>query len=82
MKLLIDECLSPDLVTVAVSKGHPGKALMWSGWVRPAGRIGDTNLSLLGGDWTFVTRNSVDFRGHTDRPSSKGQYADVSLDAG
>lgn len=33
MKLLIDECLSPDLVTVAVSKGHPGKALMWSGWV-------------------------------------------------
>lgn len=37
---------------------------------------------ILSGDWTFVTRNSVDFRGPEGRPGSKGQYADVSLHAG
>jgi len=33
-------------------------------------------------DWTFVTRNSVDFRGPADRPGSKGQYANVPVHAG
>ncbi|MGO9744193.1 MAG: hypothetical protein ACLPN5_22255 [Roseiarcus sp.] len=37
---------------------------------------------ILDGDWTFVTKNSVDFRGPPDRPGSKGQYADVVLHAG
>jgi hypothetical protein len=31
---------------------------------------------------TFVTRNSIDFRGPSDAPGSKGQYADVAVHAG
>ncbi len=30
----------------------------------------------------MVTRNSVDFRGPTTAPGSKGQYADVAIHAG
>lgn len=37
---------------------------------------------ILDGDWTFVTRNSIDFRGPASRPGSKGQYADVAIHAG
>jgi hypothetical protein len=33
-------------------------------------------------DWTFVTNNSVDFRGPYDKPGSSGQYVDVRLHAG
>ena len=34
------------------------------------------------GDWTFVTRNSCDFRGPETAPGSKGQYAGVEIHAG
>jgi putative addiction module CopG family antidote len=37
---------------------------------------------ILDGDWTFVTKNPVDFRGPASRPGSKGQYADVAIHAG
>jgi hypothetical protein len=37
---------------------------------------------ILDGDWTFVTRNSIDFRGPSSRPGSRGQYADVEIHAG
>ena len=37
---------------------------------------------ILDGDWTFVTRNSADFRGPSSRPGSRGQYADVEIHAG
>lgn len=37
---------------------------------------------ILDSDWTFVTKNSVDFRGPADKPGSKGQYADVMMHAG
>ncbi|TCU12696.1 hypothetical protein EV132_115132 [Rhizobium sullae] len=37
---------------------------------------------IVDGDWTFVTKNSVDFRGPKDNPGSKGQYADVAIHAG
>jgi hypothetical protein len=33
-------------------------------------------------DWTFVTNNSVGFRGPYDKPGSSGEYADVRLHAG
>jgi hypothetical protein len=33
-------------------------------------------------DWTFVTRNSVDFRGPANQPGSEGQYANVPIHAG
>jgi hypothetical protein len=34
------------------------------------------------GEWTLVTRNSVDFRGPADNPGARGQFADVPLHAG
>lgn len=37
---------------------------------------------VLDGDWTFVTKNSVDFRGPKDKPGARGQYADVAIYAG
>ena len=37
---------------------------------------------IIDGDWTFVTRNSIDFRGLRDAPGSRGQYADVAVHAG
>jgi hypothetical protein len=37
---------------------------------------------ILTGDWTFVTRNAVDFRGPAARPGSRGQYAGVGIHAG
>ncbi len=37
---------------------------------------------ILDGDWTFVTRNAIDFRGPAGRPGTRGQYAGVELHAG
>jgi len=81
MKLLIDECLSPELAKVAQSRGHDASShVVWlkrSGWK-------DWSLIrfILGGDWTFVTRDALDFRGPASAPGSKGQYADVEIHAG
>lgn len=81
MKFLIDECLSLDLVEVAITAGFPesshvvrmGKA-GWKDWqLKPF---------ILDGDWTFVTRNSTDFRGPANNPGVSGQYADVDLHPG
>ena len=81
MKLLIDECLSEELAKRARQRGH-GEAshVRWIG----KGRWKDWQLKqpILDGDWTFVTKNSVDFRGPADAPGSKGQYADVPIHAG
>jgi hypothetical protein len=80
VKLLIDECLSPELVDLAQARGHEASHVVWlgkSGWK-------DWSLKpfILDGDWTFVTCNSADFRGPRDRPGSRGQYANVALHAG
>jgi len=37
---------------------------------------------ILEGDWTFVTQNSIDFRGPALNPGSRGQYVDVAIHAG
>jgi hypothetical protein len=52
-------------------------------WLGRAG-LKDWELKpiILDGDWTFVTKNSVDFRGPAERPGAEGQYADVALHAG
>ena len=80
MKLLIDECLSPELVKAAQAQGHEANHVVWLG----RGGWKDWSLKpfILAGDWTFVTSNSVDFRGPKDRPGTKGQYAGVPLHAG
>ena len=55
MKLLIDECLSPELAQVAHRRGHGESShVVWldkGGWQ-------DWSLKpvILDGDWTFVTK--------------------------
>lgn len=81
MKLLIDECLSPELAKQAREAGH-GEASHIV-WLKLSGKK-DWQLKpvILEGDWTFVTRNSVDFRGPASNPGSRGEYAGVDLHAG
>jgi Domain of unknown function (DUF5615) len=81
VKLLVDECLSPELTKLAHQRGYGESSHVV--WLGHAGRM-DWELRpvVLDGDWTFVTKNAVDFRGPADRPGTKGQYADVALHAG
>jgi hypothetical protein len=81
MKLLIDECLSEELAKRAPALGHPE-----SSHVRWIGKSGAKDWELLPvilvGDWTFVTKNSVDFRGPAAAPGSKGEYRKAPIHAG
>jgi Domain of unknown function (DUF5615) len=81
MKLLIDECLSEELARLARDRGHPE-----SSHVRWIDKAGATDWALLpvilAGDWTFVTRNAVDFRGPATAPGAKGEYRKTTLHAG
>jgi len=80
LKFLVDECLSPQLTKLAHIRGHESSHVVWLGH---AGRKDwELKLVILGGDWTFVTNNSIDFRGPATKPGSRGQYADVALHAG
>lgn len=81
MKLLIDECLSPELATLAIGAGYDGSSHVC--WIGKAGWQ-DWNLMpvILEGDWTFVTKNSVDFRGPPVSPGTSGQYVKTNLHAG
>ena len=80
MRLLVDECLSPDLTNCAHNRGHESSHVVWLGH----GGLKDWQLKrhILEGDWTFVTKNSVDFRGPASNPATRGQYADVAIHAG
>lgn len=81
MKFLIDECLSPELTTLAHEKGYGESShVVWLG--RAGAKDWELKPLILGGDWTFVTRNSIDFRGPAATPGGSGQYADVMLHAG
>ena len=81
LKLLIDECLTLDLVEVARRLGHPESSHVV--WVGKAGwKDWELKRLILEEDWTFVTRNSDDFRGDADEPGNEGQYAGLALHAG
>ncbi len=81
MKFLIDECLTPELVAVALEKGHGESShVVWLG--KAGWKDWELKNFILAGDWIFVTRNSVDFRGPENTPGTRGQYADVALHAG
>jgi hypothetical protein len=73
MKLLIDECLSEELAKLARDSGHSETS-----HVRWIGKTGAKDWELLpiilADDWTFVNKNSVDFRGPAATPGSKGEY--------
>ncbi len=62
LRLLIDECLTPELVQLAVEAGH-----LESTCVRDRGWAGTKDWELIehavAGDYTLVTHNAVDFRG-------------------
>jgi hypothetical protein len=72
--------LSPSLSELAHARGF--QCLH----VNHLGKTGEKDWSLkrtiLDGDWTFVTNNSVDFRGPSSSPGTQGEYADVALHAG
>ena len=81
MKFLVDECLSPELTRLAHARGHGESShVVWLG--RTGLKDWELKPIILDKDWTFVTKNSVDFRGPAERSGSKGQYADVWLHAG
>ncbi len=79
-KILIDENLSPSLAADAQQRGF------LCSHVNHLGMAGKKDWELkqviLDGDWTFVTGNSIDFRGPSGEPGSSGQYEDVLLHAG
>ena len=80
-KFLIDECLSPDLAALARERGFFESSHVT--WLGKAGwKDWELKQFILEQDWTFVTRNSTDFRGPSNQPGSKGQYADVPIHAG
>jgi len=81
MKFLIDECLSPALTLMAHENGYGESShVVWRNW----NGLKDWELKplILAGDWTFVTKNAIDFRGPVHAAGSRGEYADVELHAG
>lgn len=81
VKFLIDECLSLDLVTVARDRGFVESShVVWMG--KAGWKDWELKAFILRGDWTLVTRNSVDFRGPADAPGTSGEYANVPIHAG
>lgn len=81
MKLLVDECLSPELTKMAQDRGHSEASHVT--WIGKSGKKDwQLKLVIMDGDWTFVTKNSVDFRGPSDAPGSKGQYSGIAIHAG
>ncbi len=81
MKFLIDECPSPELTKLAHARGYGESShIVWLG--RAGLKDWELKPLILQDDWTFVTKNSVDFRGSAEKPGAKGQYADVAIHAG
>lgn len=81
MKLLVDECLSEKLAQLAWRRGYAEAShIKWIG--KRGWKDWELINVILDGDWTFVTRNSGDFRGSSKAPGSRGQYAEVKLHAG
>ncbi|MBI3506346.1 MAG: DUF5615 family PIN-like protein [Proteobacteria bacterium] len=81
MKFLIDECLSPELAKRAIARGYGQSShVVWLGW--QGKKDWELKQLIVDHDWTFVTANSIDFRGPADAPGKKGQYADIALHAG
>jgi hypothetical protein len=80
MKLLIDECLSPTLVGLAIAAGHAETTC-----VRDRGWLGQKDWQLmkqvLDEDFTLITHNSKDFRGAPDAHGT-GLHFHQSLHAG
>lgn len=79
-KILIDENLSPSLESRAHERGFQCSHINHLG--KTGQKDWELKRTILEGDWTFITNNSVDFRGPADKPGTAGEYADVRLHAG
>ena len=81
IKLLMDECLSPELVDMARAAGH-----LEANCVRNLGLSGSQDWQLMrrviAGDYTLVTHNARDFRGRTPGRAGGGLHAKQALHAG
>ena len=79
-RLLIDECLSPELVGLAIAGGY-----VESTCVRNRGWAGTKDWQLIeyavANDYTLVTHNSVDFRGNGPGKLG-GEHAKQPIHAG
>ena len=79
-RLLIDECLSPELVQLAVDAGH-----IESTCIRDRGRLGIKDWELVNylfeHDFILVTLNAQDFRG-TGIADPGGPYSKTDLHPG
>ena len=79
-RLLIDECLSPELIQLAIAAGH-----VESTCVRDRGRLGLKDWELMAyvieEDFILVTRNAQDFRG-AGQAGPGGLHAAVEVHAG
>ena len=76
-RLLIDECLSVELVQIAIAAGH-----VESTCVRDRGMLGSPDHVVgawaIENDFTLVTRNSYDFRGRgADSPGGYYGHQEV-----
>ncbi len=81
MKFLVDECLSPALTKRAHARGYGESShVVWLG--RSGLKDWELKPLIIAGDWTSVTKNSIDFRGPAASPGSRGHYADVAIHAG
>lgn len=81
IKLLIDECLSTELVSLAIAAGYAQSSHVT--WLGKRG-IKDWHLIniVTQYDWTFVTNNSYDFRGDPKAPGEKGLHSKQAIHAG
>jgi len=80
LKLLIDECLSPELVEMASEAGHPeSTCVLYRGW----SGLKDHELMrhVLAEDFILVTHNARDFRGD-GAGSTRGLHAKAEIHAG
>jgi hypothetical protein len=79
-RLLIDECLSPELAQLAIDAGH-----VESTSVRDRGRLGLKDWELMEyviqEDFILVTRNAQDFRG-AGKANPGGLHGAIEVHAG
>ena len=80
LRFLIDECLTPELVDLAIAAGHPEATC-----VRDRALLSAKDWELMRiivtGDYTLVTNNAFDFRG-AGSADPGGLYAREPLHAG
>lgn len=80
LRILIDENLSPSLASQAHERGYECTHVNHLGMAGT--KDWELKKTIVDGDWTFITNNSIDFRGPSGKRGSAGEYADVRLHAG